>query len=98
MFGWGLVICAISTFCGVWCGAVFQCRNFKEKKHGTPLQEKTISKGQKRYQTKLGGGFSRREEKSTPKRKARADEDLKILKSSNENRSVLNYSRGRRGN
>lgn len=37
-------------------------------------------------------------EKSSPKHKALADEDLKILKSSNENRGILNYSRGRRGN
>jgi len=44
VFGWGLVICAISTFCGVWCGAVFQCRNFKEKSMARPSKRKPLAR------------------------------------------------------
>lgn len=66
VFGWGLVICAISTFCGVWYGAVFQCRNFKEKSAARPFKRKPFGRGNGPARQSRGLALGKGEAELTP--------------------------------
>lgn len=66
MFGWGLVICAISTFRGVWCGAGFQCRNFKEKSLARPSKRKPLVRVTRNTKPSWEAAFAGREGKNRP--------------------------------